>query len=75
MKLYAKIKTRDGYSERVVLCQFKNAAGDKVFVEEVKWYNQPCFRVLEDDGCVKITCNYDIRFYTITELEIYREDE
>ena len=72
MQLYAKIQDREGSYERVVLCEFKSEAGDKVFVEEVEMHNEEFFKVVLDEGYSHTTYYYPARRYSITELEIYR---
>lgn len=71
MKLYAKIRDNEGSYERVVLCQFENENGDKVFVEEVEWRDQTCFHVFLDEGYVKTNYYYPVPRYSIIELEKY----
>ena len=72
MQLYAKINDREANYERVVLCQFTAENGDEVFMEEVEHHNEPCFKVVLDEGYVHTIYFYPIRRYTITELEIYQ---
>lgn len=72
MKLYAKIQDKEGSYERVVLCQFESATGDKVFMEEVEVHNEQCFKVVLDEGYVKTIYYYPVKRYSITELEIYK---
>ena len=72
MKLFAKIQDRESFhEERVVLCQFKNEEGEKVFIEEVDKFTDKMFKVLLDTGYTKQEYYYPINRFTISELSIY----
>lgn len=72
MQLQAKIHDNEtGAYERVVLCQFEDSNGDKVFVEEIDKFEEDTFKVLLDEGYSRREYFYPVKRYTITELCIY----
>ena len=72
MKLYAKIQDREAGYERVVLTEFEDKDGNKVFVEEIDMHGEPNFKVVLDEGYVYQTYYYPVRRYSITELAVYQ---
>ena len=74
MKLQAKIINHEkGGYERVVLCQYKDADNNKVYISEVELNGIEMFRVLLDEGYSKTEYFYPVNKFIITELSIYEE--
>lgn len=71
MKLYAKIKDNEGAYERVVLCQFEDKEGEKVFIEPVERHGEEMFKIVADEGYCRTEYFYPVRRYSIVELSIY----
>ena len=71
MKLYAKIKDNEGAYERVVLCQFEDEDGEKVFIENLERHGEDMFKIVADEGYVHTEYYYPAKRYSIVELSIY----